>query len=123
MLIERLGLPAAIGALFAYVDERWDGKGPTKVKGEEIPLAMRIAHVARDIDVQRVLGGPQLAAAIVGERAGGALDPVIAARFVDDAEDILAIDDEVPVWDQALACEPAPRLSSSAAGSIAPSRR
>ena len=24
-------------------DERWDGKGPTKVKGEDTPLAMRIA--------------------------------------------------------------------------------
>ena len=59
MLIERLGLPAAVGALFAYVDERWDGKGPIKIKGEDTPLAMRIPHVARDIDVQRVLGGPQ----------------------------------------------------------------
>ena len=116
MLIERLGLPAGIAALFAYVDERWDGKGPTKVKGEDTPLAMRIAHVARDIDVQRVLGGPQLAAAIVGERAGNALDPVIAARFVEDAEAILAIDDEVPVWNQALACEPAPRFVLEHAG-------
>jgi len=110
MLIERLGLPAAIGALFAHVDERWDGKGPIKIKGEDIPLAMRIAHVARDVDVQRVLGGPQLAAAVVGERAGSALDPAIAARFVEDAEAILAIDDEVPVWNQSLACEPAPRF-------------
>ncbi len=110
MLIERLGLPASIGALFAYVDERWDGKGPTKARGEEIPLAMRIAHVARDIDVQRVLGGAELAAAVVGERAGSALDPAIAARFVEEAEAILAIDDEVSVWDQTLACEPAPRF-------------
>ena len=110
MLIERLGLPAPTGALFAYVDERWDGKGPTKARGDEIPLAMRIAHVARDIDVQRVLGGAELAASVVGERAGSALDPAIAARFVDEAEDILAINDEVSVWDQTLACEPVPRL-------------
>ena len=53
---------------------------------------MRIAHVARDIDVQRVLGGTSLAARVVGERAGGALDPVIAARFVDEAAEILAIE-------------------------------
>jgi hypothetical protein len=109
-LIERLGLPASIGALFAYVDERWDGKGPTKAKGDGIPLAMRIAHVARDIDVQRVLGGADLAAAVVGELAGSALDPAIAARFVEEAEAILAIDDQVPVWNQTLACEPAPRF-------------
>jgi HD-GYP domain-containing protein (c-di-GMP phosphodiesterase class II) len=109
MLIKRLGLSAPIGALFAYVDDRWDGKGPTRAKGEEIPLAMRIAHVARDIDVQRVLGGAELAASVIGERAGSALDPAIAARFVEEAEDILAVDDHLPVWDQTLACEPTPR--------------
>jgi len=111
MLIDRLGMPASIGALFAYVDERWDGKGAPGAKGEEIPLAMRIAHVARDIDVQRVLGGAELAARVVGERAGSALDPAVAARFVAEAEAILAIDDEASVWDQTLACEPAPRLT------------
>ncbi len=106
MLIDRLGLPASIGELFAWVDERWDGKGPLGARGEEIPLAMRIAHVARDIDVQRVLGGPSLAARVVGERAGDALDPTVAGSFVEAAEDILSIDDEPSVWEQALACEP-----------------
>ena len=57
MFVASFGLPASIGALFEYVDERWDGKGAPGAKGEEIPLAMRIAQVARDIDVQRVLGG------------------------------------------------------------------
>ena len=111
MLIDRLGLPASIGALFAHVDERWDGKGAPGVAGEEIPLAMRIAHVARDIDIQRVLGGPALAARVVGERAGSALDPMIAARFVDEADEILALDAGSSVWSEALACEPAPRLT------------
>jgi HD-GYP domain-containing protein (c-di-GMP phosphodiesterase class II) len=111
MLIERLGLPASIGALFAHVDDRWDGNGAPGAAGQEIPLAMRIAHVARDIDVQRVLGGARLAAEVVGDRAGSALDPAIAARFVDDAEEILAIDEAASVWDQALACEPDPRMT------------
>ena len=111
MLIDRLGLPISIGALFAYVDERWDGKGAPGAEGEEIPLAMRIAHVARDIDVQRVLGGADRAARVVGERAGSALDPAIAARFVKEAAEILAIDDEPSVWEQTLACEPAPRFT------------
>ena len=35
MLIERLGLPASIAALFAQVDERWDGSGdPGVLEGE-----------------------------------------------------------------------------------------
>ena len=111
MFVESFGLPASIGALFEYVDERWDGRGAPGAKGEEIPLAMRIAHVARDIDVQRVLGGPKLAARVVGERAGSAFDPAIAARFVDEAKEMLAVDDEASVWDQTLACEPAPRFT------------
>ncbi len=44
MLTDRLGLPATIGALFLYIDERWDGKGdPGRARGDEIPLAVRIA--------------------------------------------------------------------------------
>jgi HD-GYP domain-containing protein (c-di-GMP phosphodiesterase class II) len=111
MLIDRLGLPASIGALFAHVDERWDGKGAPGGRGEEIPLAMRIAHVARDIDVQRVLGGAERAARVVGERAGSAFDPEIAGRFVEAADEILALDDDSSAWAQALACEPAPRFT------------
>jgi response regulator RpfG family c-di-GMP phosphodiesterase len=111
MLIDRLGLPASVGALFAFVDERWDGKGAPGAKGEEIPLAMRIAHVARDIDVQRALGGPELAARVVGARAGSALDPAIAASFADEAQEMLAIDDDASAWDQTLACEPEPRFT------------
>ncbi|MDQ3571306.1 MAG: HD domain-containing protein, partial [Actinomycetota bacterium] len=110
MLIDRLGLPSSIGALFASVDERWDGKGALGLKGDEVPLAMRIANVARDIDVQCVLGGSELASRVIGKRAGGALDPAIAARFVDEAPEILAIDDADSVWDQTLACEPSPRF-------------
>ena len=109
MYVESFGLPASVGALFEYVDERWDGKGALGVKGEEIPLAMRIAHVARDIDVQRVLGGAELAARVVRERAGSAFDPAIAACFVDEAQEMLAVDDEASVWDQTLAAEPHPR--------------
>jgi hypothetical protein len=41
MLTDRLGLPAAIGGLFAHVDERWDARR------EAIPLPVRIVQVAR----------------------------------------------------------------------------
>ena len=96
---------------FEYIDERWDGKGALGAKGDEIPLAIRIAHVAQDIDAQRVLGGPELAARVVGERAGKAFDPEVAARFADQAKEMLAVDDEASVWEQTLASEPNPRSS------------
>ena len=82
MLTERLGLPSEMGSLFAYIDERWDGKGqPGHAKRDEIPLAVRIAQVARDAAFQRMLGGADYAAQVVRERAGRAFDPGSSAGW------------------------------------------
>ena len=111
MLTDRLGLPAGIGAMFLYIDERWDGKGdPGHAKGDEIPLAVRIAQVARDAAFQRMLGGPEYAARVIRRRAGRAFDPVVAATFADGAAGLLAADDNGSAWVDTLACEPAPQV-------------
>ena len=74
--------------------ERWDGHGPLgRAKGEEIPLPMRIVHVAVDAAFQRLLGGEERVVRLVRERAGHAFDPEVAACLTDDAERILALDD------------------------------
>jgi HD-GYP domain-containing protein (c-di-GMP phosphodiesterase class II) len=112
MLTDRLGLPAPVSALFAHVGERWDGGGePGRARRDEIPLPVRIVHVARDAAFQRMLGGSAFAARVVGERAGGAFDPAIAKRLADEAGEILALDDERSAWDETLACEPTPHLT------------
>ena len=111
MLTDRLGLPAAVSTLFAHVAERWDGKGqPGRARGDEIPLPVRIVHVARDAAFQRMLGGEEFAARVVRERAGGAFDPDIAALLADQAADILTLDAQSAVWEETLACEPTPHL-------------
>lgn len=95
MLTGRLGPLASVQALFAYLVERWDGKGePGRARGDEIPLAVRIVHVARDAAFQRMLGGEEFAARVVRERAGSAFDPAIASRLADEAAEILAVDAE-----------------------------
>jgi HD-GYP domain-containing protein (c-di-GMP phosphodiesterase class II) len=110
MLTERLGLPRAVQAQFAHLAERWDGNGlPGRAGGEEIPLPVRIAHVARDAATQRLLGGEERAARVVRERAGAAFDPAIATLLADEAAALLGLDDG-PAWDQVLAHEPAPAL-------------
>jgi HD-GYP domain-containing protein (c-di-GMP phosphodiesterase class II) len=112
MLTDRLGLPADIGKRFAYVDERWDGKGrPRRSKREEIPLAVRIAQVARDAAFQRMLGGVDFAASVVRDRAGTAFDPDVAGLLTDNAGMVLGLDDHSPAWDATLACEPNPRVA------------
>ncbi len=112
MLTERLGLPVTFSRLFRYGGERWDGKGiPGRARKEQIPLPVRIVQVARDAAFQRMLGGPEFAARVVGERAGGAFDPAIADRISKDTEALLALDDEASAWVEVLGSEPSPKLT------------
>ena len=112
MLTHRLGLPAPVQSLFAGFTERWDGKGgPGGAKGDEIPLAVRIVHVARDATFQHRLGGPAYAADVIRERAGGALDPEIARTLAEKAATILESDSGGSSWEETLACEPGARLT------------
>ena len=116
MLSERLGLPASVGPLFATLTERWDGKGPLgRARGDEIPLAVRIAQVARDADVQRTLGGERFAARVVGERAGAAFDPDVAGLLAREAGELLAVDPGASAWAETLEREPAPHLTLAGA--------
>jgi HD-GYP domain-containing protein (c-di-GMP phosphodiesterase class II) len=111
MLTDRLGLPRSVGALFSHVAERWDGKGqPGRSKQDQIPLPVRIVHVARDAAFQRMLGGDEFAARVIRERAGHAFDPAVAA-ILDATTDILALDAHASAWDATLACEPRSRLT------------
>ena len=112
MLTDRLGLPASMQGLFAYLVERWDGKGlPGRARHEEIPLPVRIASVARDAAFQRMLGGAEHAARVVRRRAGGAFDPAVATPLADAAPELLALDAEASAWEETLAREPGPRLT------------
>jgi HD-GYP domain-containing protein (c-di-GMP phosphodiesterase class II) len=112
MLTDALGLPAAIRGQMRYLTERWDGRGgPDGVGGTDIPLPMRLVHVARDATLQHQLGGAEHAARVVGDRAGGGLDPDIARLLAAHAGDVLAFDGEATAWEETLAVEPEPRLA------------
>jgi len=111
MLADRLGLSPSVPGLLAHLLERWDGHGPLgRAKGEEIPLAMRIVHLAVDAAYQLLVGGEERVVRLVRERAGHAFDPQVAACLTDDAERILALEAQASVWEETLGCEPRPRL-------------
>lgn len=113
MLAERLGLPRSVRELFSLMTERWDGYGLLRrAQGDEIPLALRIGHVARDAAYQRLLGGDEYAADVVRERAGDAFDPGVANLFADNATTVTAaIAASGSAWEATLAAEPSPRLA------------
>ena len=111
MLAEQTGAPAAVPGLLSYLTDRWDGHGPlARGKHEEIPLPMRIVHVATDAALQRRLGGVEHAVGLVRDRSGHAFDPRVAACLVEDGPAVLALDNGASAWDATLAIEPSPPL-------------
>jgi putative nucleotidyltransferase with HDIG domain len=110
MLATGVGLPPTVSGLFRLLTERWDGGGPlSRAAGRDLPFAIRIVHVARDVNFQRCLHEPARAVEVVRERAGGAFDPAVV--------DALSVDmlDESADWAAALAAEPKPHLTLAGA--------
>jgi HD-GYP domain-containing protein (c-di-GMP phosphodiesterase class II) len=118
MMAKRLGLPATVQNLFVHLTERWDGKGVLKrAKEDEIPLPVRIVHVARDAAYQRVVGGDDHAVEVIRRRAGHAFDPRIAGQFVEEASEVMgAAEAADSAWEAILAAEPRPWLTLEGEG-------
>lgn len=110
-LSRRLDLPQDIPPLFRYLTERWDGKNVLRrADGDEIPMAVRIFVLVRDIAYQRLLGGDERAIEVAKDRAGKAFDPQIVDGFVSNATDVFdAADDSESGWSAVLDAEPKPR--------------
>jgi HD-GYP domain-containing protein (c-di-GMP phosphodiesterase class II) len=108
----RLGLRAGAIAALDEVNERWDGLGiPGAVGGESLTLAARIMHVAEQAVVAHLSGGPRAALSTIERRAGGQLDPSLAAMVLASPDQLLtalATPDPLP---DALAAEPSPKVS------------
>jgi HD-GYP domain-containing protein (c-di-GMP phosphodiesterase class II) len=112
MLAEGTGMPAETAELLHYLTDRWDGRGPLRRgKGDEIPLPIRIVHVATDAAFQRMLGGEDAATRVIGEHAGDGLDPAIAGFLIENAGEVLGFEAGRTAWDEALALEPEPPLT------------
>jgi HD-GYP domain-containing protein (c-di-GMP phosphodiesterase class II) len=113
-LAEQLSMPSGVldGLSAAY--ETWDGRGwPDGLKGDEIPMAARIAQLAEFAEVAYRVDGIDGARAIASRRAGRQFDPALAALLRGDAELILSDLDEIATWEAVIAAEPAlaPALS------------
>jgi HD-GYP domain-containing protein (c-di-GMP phosphodiesterase class II) len=108
MLAARLELGPGVKEALAHIYERWDGKGfPGKLRGDEIPLPVRVMQVAHDADLHS--GGTVPVVEVVQDRAGHGLDPAVAEAFVGNAGELLAGLDAPSIWDEVLAAEPGVR--------------
>ena len=55
-LADQLGLGLDVRGALQHTFERWDGKGPGKVSGEQIPLSARLVGLADIVEVVRPSG-------------------------------------------------------------------
>jgi HD-GYP domain-containing protein (c-di-GMP phosphodiesterase class II)/DNA-binding CsgD family transcriptional regulator len=110
MLAGGIGLGAPVLDALAHAYERWDGKGyPGHLRGDAIPLAVRIFVVARDVDLATSAGVDPME--WLQARRGRAYDPAVVDGFTEIGPGVtgaLAGGDE---WEAALAAEPAPVAS------------
>ncbi len=105
-----LGFGPGVVTNLAFVFERWDGNGfPGVAAGDGIPLPARVLHVARDISVFLSAEGPDRAATVIEQRAGGAYDPQLAALATQHFGQLLDGLDDALIWEQAMAAEPPPQ--------------
>ena len=103
----RIGLPRSLSAALGQSYERWDGKGvPDHIRGDRLPLAIRIVTLADVVEVHHRGGGVQAAREIAAGRSGGHLDPELVAVFRGHAAEVLAELDATSSWDRVIAAEP-----------------
>jgi HD-GYP domain-containing protein (c-di-GMP phosphodiesterase class II)/DNA-binding CsgD family transcriptional regulator len=113
----RLHLPADAVAALDDVYERWDGLGiPAGRRGEQVSPVARVVHVAEQAVLAHAAGGRAAVGAEVARRAGGHLDPDLAARFAADADALLAQLDAPDLLAAVVAAEPGPGATVDAAG-------
>lgn len=116
MLAELVGAGESVRAGLAQICERYDGKGfPEHRAGEELPLAIRLHHVADIAELAHQREGREAAVAELRRRAGKHLDPSLAKIFIDGAGMLFdEITRPASIWERYLASEPAPVITASA---------
>ena len=107
MLAARLGLGAGVCDALGHAFERWDGRGfPDGRSGEEVPAAMRLAPIARDIEVLTRTRGLDAARAALLQRRGRAHDPRAVDAFLRHGERMMADLEGCDAWHEVLRREP-----------------
>ncbi len=110
LLGARMGLSKPVQDALRHLYERWDGRGlPGELRGDQVPLAVRLMQVAQDADMAWQRDGAAAACKLIAGRAGTGLDPAAAAAFGELGEKAFDQLDPESVWDDMLEAEPGPR--------------
>jgi HD-GYP domain-containing protein (c-di-GMP phosphodiesterase class II) len=108
-LARRLGLAVAVRTGLDQVYERWDGRGPKGIAGEDLCLPARVSHVVDVVEIAYRAGGVPAACELIRRRTGTHFDPEIAEVFGRHAGDLLDGLEDVDLLRAALDAEPTPQ--------------
>lgn len=122
VMADRLGLGQGVQRALRHSFEWWNGKGNQRRRGEEIVLPARLMQVASVAVLFHGLGGPEAAVEAVRRRAGGILDPDLAAAFDRHGRKLLADAEAQDAAAAVLAVEPEPVRTLSTAGLVEAAR-
>jgi HD-GYP domain-containing protein (c-di-GMP phosphodiesterase class II) len=109
-IASRLGMSEATQLGLYHICETWNGKGPHKLKGEDIPLTGRIVNVAMILEVFFSERGVAAAKEAAVTRKGKSFDPPVAdaaIRLSEDGPFWEELRQEEP-WSTVLNIEPGP---------------
>ncbi|HEY3895454.1 MAG TPA: HD domain-containing phosphohydrolase [Pseudonocardiaceae bacterium] len=110
LLGDRMGLRAEVRQGLGHLYERYDGKGmPGKLRGDDVPLVVRVMQVAQDAEIAWQCGGKAEACRVVSSRAGSGLDPAVSATFLGVVDELCEGLDASTVWPDVLDAEPGER--------------
>jgi HD-GYP domain-containing protein (c-di-GMP phosphodiesterase class II) len=110
LLAGRLRLPEAVTRSVRDAFERFDGHGvPAGRAGEQITATARFAAVGYTAVMFEAVAGGAAAAETVARWSGRALDPAIAAVFLDAPAELLRISGPDDLWAAVVDAEPEPR--------------
>ena len=113
VLVERLDFGPDVRDALRCTFECWNGNGhPNHVKGEAIPLPMRIVHVSHDMEAIGRLFSPERALEAAHERRGETYDPAVADLFLAHGRDWFDRLAGIEPWDAVLALEPEPHRTA-----------
>ena len=110
ILAGRLRLPEEVSHSVRDAFERFDGHGvPAGRAGREIEVGARFAAVGYAAVMFEAAAGDSAAAETVARWSGRALDPAIAAVFLDSPAELLRLSGPDDLWAAAVDAEPEPR--------------
>jgi HD-GYP domain-containing protein (c-di-GMP phosphodiesterase class II) len=103
-IADRLGLGPDVGEALGHAFERWDGKGvPGRCAGDQLHPAMRVVHVADDLELFHRLAGTEAAIEMLRARRASEFDPALVDLSCDRAAVLLEGLDELDPWDALMA--------------------